>query len=71
LDLFVIRGGKRYGFEFKFADAPSTSKSMRVALADLDLEQLFIVYPGTRGFSLDEKIEAVPLTQLSQRLAGL
>lgn len=71
LDLFVIRGGKRYGFEFKFADAPSTSKSMRVALADLDLEQLFIVYPGTRGFFLDERIEAVPLTQLSQRLAGL
>jgi uncharacterized protein len=71
LDLFVIRGGKRYGFEFQFADAPSTSKSMRVASADLNLQQLFIVYPGTRAFSLDGQIEAVPLTGLAQRLAGL
>ena len=69
--MLVSRGGKRYGFEFKFADAPGTTKSMRVALADLDLERLFVVYPGERGFPLDEKIEAVPLVQLSARLAEL
>ncbi|MCY2995333.1 MAG: ATP-binding protein [Planctomycetota bacterium] len=71
LDLLVSRGGQRYGFEFKFADAPGTTKSMRVALADLDLERLFVVYPGERGFPLDEKIEAVPLGQLSARLAAI
>ena len=71
LDLLVVRGGKRYGFEFKFADAPGTSRSMRVALTDLNLEQLFVVFPGERSFPLDDKIEAVPLVQLSQRLAGL
>ena len=38
LDLLISRGGKRYGFEMKFADAPSTTKSMRVALSDLELE---------------------------------
>jgi len=71
LDLLVVRGGKRYGFEFKFADAPGTSRSMRVALTDLNLEQLFVVFPGERGFPLDERIEAVPLIELAQRLAGL
>ena len=44
---------------------------MRVALTDLDLERLFVVYPGERGFPLDEKIEAVRLGQLSARLAEL
>jgi predicted AAA+ superfamily ATPase len=71
LDLLVSRGGKRYGFEFKFADAPNTAKSMRVALADLKLEQLFVVYPGQRRFSLDEKIEVVPLVQLAECLRSL
>lgn len=71
LDLLISRGGKRYGFEFKFADAPGTTKSMRVALTDLDLARLFVVYPGERAFPLDEQIEAVPLAQLAARLAGL
>ncbi len=71
LDLLVSRGGKRYGFEFKFADVPGTTKSMRVALADLNLERLFVVYPGERDFPLDEKIEAVPLVRLPPRLAQL
>ncbi len=71
LDLLVSRGGRRYGFEFKFADAPGTTKSMRVALADLGLERLFVVYPGDRGFPLDERIEAVPLAQLPERLGEL
>ena len=54
-----------------FADAPGTTKSIRVVLADLNLERLFVVFPGERGFPLDEKTEAVPLTQLSKRLTGL
>jgi predicted AAA+ superfamily ATPase len=71
LDLLVARGGKRYGFEFKFADAPSTTKSMRIALADLELDRLFVVFPGDRPYALDERIEAVPLVQLETRLASI
>jgi predicted AAA+ superfamily ATPase len=71
LDLLVTRGGKRYGFEFKFADAPGITKSMRVAMKDLTLERLFVVFPGDRGYHLDDRIEAVPLIQLPARLAGL
>lgn len=65
LDLLVVRGGCRYGFEFKYADAPRTTKSMRVAAADLSLKHLFVVYPGTRQFQLDETITALPLTAVA------
>lgn len=61
LDLLVFKHGKRYGFEFKFGDAPSTTKSMHVALEDLKLEHLYVIYPGQRSYSLNEKITAVNL----------
>jgi predicted AAA+ superfamily ATPase len=71
LDLLISRGGKSFGFEMKFADAPATTKSMRVALADLKLERLFIVYPGARCFDLDEKITALPFAQLTEYLSPM
>ena len=46
LDLLVVRKGHRWGFEFKCSDAPSTTKSMHIALEDLGLEHLWVVYPG-------------------------
>lgn len=65
LDLLVLRGGRRLGFEFKFADAPRTTKSMRAALQDLQLARLFIVYPGDKGYALDENIEVLPLARVA------
>jgi hypothetical protein len=65
LDLLVVRGGRPYGFEFKYDDAPGTTKSMRVALANLALERLFVVYPGGRRFDLDDRITALPLSAVS------
>lgn len=44
---------------------------MRIALDDLKLETLFVVYPGSRCFFLDDKIEAVGLPELPARLNGL
>jgi predicted AAA+ superfamily ATPase len=64
LDLLVVRGGKRYGFEFKFADAPHTTRSMHVAFSDLKLEKLWIVTPGSRIFPLGDRIEAAPLAEI-------
>ena len=71
LDLLITRGGKRYGFEFKFADAPGTTKSMRVAMADLKLKRLLVVYPGTGRFDLDPDIVALPLGQVAAECANL
>jgi hypothetical protein len=56
LDLLLVRGRQRWGFEFKYADAPRTTKSMRVALDDLKLERLFVIYPGETDYILDERI---------------
>jgi predicted AAA+ superfamily ATPase len=61
LDLLIMRGGKQYGFEFKYNDAPKATKGMHVVLNDLDLERLWVVYPGERSYSLDEKIDVIPL----------
>jgi uncharacterized protein len=71
LDLFVTVGPKRNGFEFKWSDAPSTTKSMHVALADLKLDDLFVIHPGTDSFPLGERIRAVAVTELHALLARI
>jgi predicted AAA+ superfamily ATPase len=60
LDLFVRVGTRRYGFEVKLADAPGPGRSMRIALEDLGLEHLWVVYPGSEEYALDEQISALP-----------
>ena len=62
LDLLVMSKGKRYGFEFKYADAPGTTRSMRTAINDLSLEHLWVVYPGKEEYDLDEIISVIPVS---------
>lgn len=69
LDLLLVRGGRRWGFEFKYADAPRTTKSMRAALDDLKLEQLVVIYPGEKDYVLDDRIRVVALRHI-EGLAG-
>jgi len=57
--LFFIKNGKRLGFEVKYADAPKITKSMRIAIEDLTLDHLYIVYPGKEAFLMEEKITAL------------
>ena len=71
LDLLVTVGGKRYGFEFKYSDAPGRTRSMAVALHDLGLERLFVIYPGAREYELDGTITVVPLRQLAGLVESL
>ena len=70
LDLLVMRGGKRLGFEFKYSDAPRRTRSMRVAIQDLSLERLWVVYPGAKEYDLDEKISVIPLKDVSRAVEG-
>ena len=71
LDLLVIWQGGKYGFEFKYGDAPTMTKSMHTALHDLRLERLFVVHPGEDCYVMHERIEAVSLAQLRARWAQL
>jgi len=64
LDLFILRRGRRYGIEFKCTDAPSMTRSLHIALADLELDQLYVVYPGKDRYPLHSQVEALPLTAL-------
>jgi uncharacterized protein len=64
LDLLLFKRGRRIGIECKRADAPVLTPSMRIALADLKLDELRVVYPGEKRYTLARKIEVVPLAEL-------
>ncbi|MBI2311928.1 MAG: ATP-binding protein [Betaproteobacteria bacterium] len=66
LDLLLFKDGRRLGVEVKRADAPVLTPSMRIALEDLRLEQLAVLYPGTRRYTLAERVSVVPLAQLCE-----
>ena len=70
LDLLVFHQGKRLGFEFKYSENPSTTKSMQVALADLGLDHLHVVYPGKHRIPLTKSITASPLPNLLHTLSA-
>jgi predicted AAA+ superfamily ATPase len=61
MDLLMMVRGRRIGVEFKRADAPRLSRSMKVAVEDLELDELWVVYPGSRSYSLAERVQARPL----------
>lgn len=69
LDLLLMIGGRRIGVEVKYADAPSATKSMHVAMSDLSLDRLYVVYPGSESYDLDRKIRVVPLTKINSLLS--
>ncbi len=64
IDLVFQHKGRRYGMEVKFSEAPSLTPSMRIAVSELNLERLWIVYPGNEVYPVTEKITALPLAKL-------
>jgi len=65
LDLLLIRGGERHGFEFKSSEAPAMTRSMHIALEDLRLDSLRVVYPGNKIYKIHDKVTVVPLSGIS------
>jgi uncharacterized protein len=55
----LIKGGRRIGVEIKRADAPTLTPSMRIALADLGLAKLVVVYPGAQRYALADKVSVI------------
>lgn len=66
LDLFFLHQGQRYGIEFKFNEAPKVTKSMRIAVKDLALRHLWVIYPGRHSYPVDEQISVWPLQLISE-----
>lgn len=71
LDLLLVRGGRRTGFEFKRTTAPSMTPSMHHALTDLRLDQLYVLHAGEHRFPLHERVDAVPWTETLEIAARL
>ena len=65
IDLVLKRGDELLGVECKRADAPRMTPSMAIALEDLGLRRVAVVYPGTKRYPLAESVEAVPLAALA------
>ncbi len=63
IDLVLFKDSRRIGVECKRMDAPSLTASMRIALADLRLDELRVVYPGERRYALADRVEVVPLAE--------
>ncbi len=70
LDLLLIKDGRRLGVEIKRMDAPVLTPSMRIALDDLKLEQLVVLYPGKTPYTLEKRVTVMPLSILGKGDAG-
>lgn len=66
LDLLLLKDGQRIGVECKRVDAPRLTPSMRSTMQDLELDRLFVVYPGTLAYPMADKISALPIAYLAE-----
>lgn len=71
LDLLIVSGQRRLGFEIKRTTAPRLTRSMAVVLEDLDLERLDVVHAGEATFPLAQKVRAVSVSALLDQLEPL
>ena len=68
LDLLVVDGSHRRGFEFKRTTSPSITPSMRSALADLALDRLDVVHAGADSFPLAPRMRAIAASRVLDEL---
>lgn len=61
LDLLLLLRGRRIGVEVKYGDAPRSTKSMAIARHDLGLDYLYVVYPGSEAYALNERCRVLGL----------
>lgn len=66
IDLLFMHQGRRYAIEAKYNEAPKITKSMHIALNDLNLKHLWIVYPGEQSYPVDKKITVWPLRKVAE-----
>jgi len=71
IDLVLVKNGRRFGVECKRVDAPRLTPSLRIALEDVGLKHIAVVYPGTRRYQLAPRITAVPMQEIVHGWRGL
>ncbi len=71
IDLVLFKGGKMYGVEIKRQDAPTMTPSMRIALEDLKLERIAVIYPGEKRYELHKKVSVIPFDKVMGGMKAL
>ncbi|MEN8149805.1 MAG: hypothetical protein ABFS86_08275 [Planctomycetota bacterium] len=71
LDLLVVRGRRRLGFEIKRTTSPRVTPSMRHALGDLKLDRLDVIHAGGATFPLADGMRAVSLARVPEDVEPL
>jgi len=71
LDLLVVRGKRRIGFEMKRSEAPEVTKSMQIAMADLGLDELVVLHGGKHSWSMGKRMRAVAAGAIQDEIAPL
>ena len=66
LDLLLVKNGRKIGVEIKYTEKPRITKTISISINDLDLEKLYIVYPGDKSFTLSKKVEVLSILNLNQ-----
>ncbi|MBN2859936.1 MAG: ATP-binding protein [Sphaerochaetaceae bacterium] len=61
-ELLIMENGRRIGIEYQLSEAPKPTKSMYVALEDLALDSIYVIYPGKERYPLHERIEVISLS---------
>ncbi len=61
-----MQQSRRWGFEFKCTETPRTTKSMHIVKADLELEHLWVIYPGELEYRLAHGVTALPLSRVHE-----
>ncbi len=71
LDLLIVSGTKRHGFEIKRTEAPRLTRSMRSSFDTLHLDRLDVIHAGTRRYALATGIRALPAAEMEQEMVPL
>ena len=64
VDLLVVVEGRRIGFEVKFNEAPTITRSMHDVVETVRLDHLFVVCPTTHEYPASERISVLPATRV-------
>ncbi|MBI2960771.1 MAG: ATP-binding protein, partial [Betaproteobacteria bacterium] len=71
IDLLLRKDDRMFGVECKRVDAPAMTPSIRIAMEDLGLERIAVVYPGSQRYVIADGVEAVPIRAICEGMNGL
>ena len=64
VDLFWQAQGRNWAVEFKYGSTPTLTPSIKSAIKDLELEHLWVIYPGERTYPLSNRVTVLPLVSI-------